>query len=314
LEPTLPPLTPSSRHPIIPSSGPSSGPRIEGLAAYRGARPQLAGKVLLKTLGATILLCALAATSAAGQETAHDNDHALAMKLQNPVAALISVPLQNNFEWGGGPGSEGFKYTLNFQPVIPISISQDWNLISRTIVPVIEQDDVVPNSTQGGLGDILQSLFFSPKAPGLGGIIWGVGPAFLLPTSTEDFLGAQKFAIGPTTVFLRQHSGWTYGMLNNHLVSTGGTRSTEDVNSTYFQPFLSFTTKTYTTFSLNTESTYDWEAAKWTVPLNLLVAQLVKIGGQAMQFRIGPKLYVEGPTGAPDWGLRFEYTLLFPTS
>ena len=269
---------------------------------------------LLRTLGTTILLCALAGTSAVGQEAQQDAEHALAMKLQNPVAALISVPFQSNFEWGGGPQSKGFKYTINIQPVIPISISEDWNLISRTILPVIEQDDIVPNSSQAGLGDTLQSLFLSPKAPGVGGIIWGLGPAILLPTSTEDHLGAQKFAIGPTAVALRQHSGWTYGMLMNHIVSFGGTHSTEDVNSTYFQPFLSFTTKTHTTFSLNTESTYDWEAAKWTVPLNLLVAQLVRIGGQAMQFRIGPKLYVEGPTGAPDWGIRFEYTLLFPTS
>jgi hypothetical protein len=269
---------------------------------------------LLKTLGTTMLLCALAGSSAVGQEAGHDTEHALAMKLQNPVAALISVPFQSNFEWGGGPRSEGFRYLLNFQPVIPISIAENWNLISRTIVPVIYQDDVVPDSTQGGLGDILQSAFFSPKAPGPGGIIWGLGPAFQLPTSTEDFLGSQKFAIGPTAVALRQHSGWTYGMLMNHLVSTGGTHSTEDVNSTYFQPFLSFTTKTYTTFALNTESTYDWEAAKWTVPLNLMVSQLLKIGGQPMQFQLGPKLYVAGPTAAPDWGIRFAYTLLFPTS
>jgi hypothetical protein len=269
---------------------------------------------LLKTLGAVLMVCAVAGSNAVGQEAEQDAEHALAMKLQNPVAALISVPFQSNFEWGGGLRSEGFKYLLNFQPVIPISITQDWNLISRTIVPVIHQDDVVPDSTQGGLGDILQSVFFSPKAPGVGGIIWGVGPALLLPTSTEDFLGAQKFAIGPTAVALRQHSGWTYGMLANHLVSTGGTDATSDVNATYLQPFVSFTSRTHTTFALNTESTYDWENSKWTVPLNLMVSQLLKLGGQPMQFQIGPKLYVEGPTGASDWGIRFTYTLLFPTS
>jgi hypothetical protein len=257
-----------------------------------------------------MLGCALAGTSVVGQEA--DESAELAKKLQNPVAALISVPFQSNSEWGGGPGSEGFKYTLNFQPVIPISLTQDWNVISRTIVPIIHQDDVVPGSTQGGLGDILQSAFFSPKAPGLGGIIWGAGPAFLLPTSTDEFLGAEKFAIGPTAVALRQDGGWTYGMLANHLVSTGGTRSTSDVNATFLQPFLSYTTETCTTFSLNTESTYDWENSKWTVPLNAAVAQLLKLGGQPMQFQIGPKLYVEGPTGAPDWGIRFAYILLFP--
>lgn len=270
---------------------------------------------LLKKLGTTIMMVsALAGSRAVGQEVDHDAEHALAMKLQNPVAALISVPFQSNFEWGGGPGSEGFKYLLNFQPVIPISITEHWNLISRTIVPVIHQDDVVPDSTQGGLGDILQSLFFSPKEPLPGGIILGVGPAFLLPTSTEDFLGAQKFAVGPTAVALRQHSGWTYGMLANHLVSTGGTDATEDVNATYLQPFLSFTSRTHTTVALNTESTYDWEDSKWTVPLNLMVSQLLKLGGQPMQFQLGPKLYVAGPTGAADWGIRFAYTLLFPTS
>jgi len=111
------------------------------------------------------MLLSMAATSAVGQEADHDSAHALAMKLQNPVAALISVPFENNFEWGGGPQSKGFKYTLNFQPVIPISITEDWNLISRTIVPVIEQDDVVPDSSQGGLGDILQSAFFRRRPP-----------------------------------------------------------------------------------------------------------------------------------------------------
>jgi hypothetical protein len=198
--------------------------------------------------------------------------------------------------------------------VIPISITENWNLISRTIVPIIHQDDVVSDVTQGGLGDILQSVFFSPKAPGPGGIIWGAGPAFLLPTSTEDFLGAQKFAIGPTAVALKQTSGWTVGLLANHLVSIGGTRATSDVNSTFLQPFVSYTTGTHTTFALNTESTYDWENSKWTVPLNAKVAQLFKLAGQPMQVDIGPKLYVEGPTGAPDWGIRFTYTLLFPTS
>ncbi len=264
-------------------------------------------------VGALGILGMMAANAALGEDgAAADTSTQLALKLQNPVAALISVPFQNNFEWGSGRRSEGFKYTLNFQPVIPITLTQDWNLISRTIVPVIHQDDVVPESTQGGLGDILQSAFLSPAAPGPGGVIWGAGPAFLLPTSTEDFLGAQKFAIGPTAVALKQDGGWTYGLLTNHLVSTGGTGSTPDINATFLQPFLSYVTKTYTSFALNTEATYDWDASKWTIPLNASVAQLFKIGDQPMQVQVGPKLYVEGPSSAPDWGLRFAYVLLFP--
>ena len=196
--------------------------------------------------------------------------------------------------------------------MIPISITDDWNVISRTIIPFIHQDDVVPGSSQGGVGDIVQSFFFSPKKPGPWGLIWGLGPVVLLPTSTDSFLGNEKFGMGPTGVVLRQDSGFTYGLLFNHLVSIGGTRRTSDVNATFVQPFLSYTTKTYTTLGINTESTYDWENSKWTVPLNATASQLLKIEGQPIQLSLGPKWYAEGPTGAPDWGLRFVVTFLFP--
>jgi len=273
------------------------------------------GSPLFARIVAITLASVIATTATArGDDAATGTDatHELAMKLQNPIASLISVPFQSNFEWGGGPHSDGFKYTLNFQPVIPIRLTENWNVISRTIVPVIQQDDVVPGTTQGGMGDVVQSFFFSPSTPGPAGLIWGVGPVLLLPTSTEDFLGAQKFGMGPTGVVLRQHSGWTYGLLFNHLVSIGGTRSTSDVNSTFLQPFLSYTTKTHTTFGMQTESTYDWENSKWTVPLNPYVSQLVKLGGQPVSFLLGPKWYAEGPTAAPDWGIRFAVTLLIP--
>lgn len=269
---------------------------------------------MIRLLVVMLALCAIApmTVGATTADAPPDDAGALAMQLQNPVAALISVPFQNNFEWGGGPRSAGFKYTLNFQPVVPIPLSEHWNLISRTIVPVAHQDDVVPDSTQTGMGDITQSFFFSPKAPGWRGWIWGAGPVVLLPTTTTAFLGSEKFALGPTAVFLRQVGGWTYGILANHLVSTGGTRSTSDVNATFLQPFLSYTTSTHTTFVVNTESSYDWENSKWTVPLNPAVTQLVKVGSQPISLSLGPKLYVEGPTGAPDWGLRFAFVLLFP--
>ncbi len=257
-----------------------------------------------------MLMCVLGIAPAFSEQA--DQNAELAKELQNPVAALISVPLQSNFEWGGGPQSKGFRYLLNFQPVIPFTLTEDWNLISRTIVPFIHQDDVIPNSSQGGIGDIVQSGFFSPKKPGPGGLIWGAGPVFLLPTTTERGLGAEKFGLGPTAVVLRQESGFTYGILFNHIVSIGGTRSTPDVNATFLQPFLSYTTQTYTTFGLSTESTYDWENAKWTVPLNASVSQLLKLGGQPVSLQLGPKLYVEGPRSAADWGMRFTVTLLFP--
>jgi hypothetical protein len=135
---------------------------------------------------------------------------------------------------------------------------------------------------------------------------------FLFPTATDDLLGTEKWAAGPTAVVLKQTNGWTYGALVNHLWSYAGSDARQDVNLTYLQPFLSFTTKTQTTFTLNAESTYDWENRQWTLPLNLQVAQLLKIGGAPVQIALGGRYYPEKADNGPDWGLRLAITLLWP--
>jgi len=237
----------------------------------------------------------------------------LAKKLQNPVAALISVPLQNNFEFNGGPKNDGFRYQLNLHPVVPFSLNEVWNLISRTILPFISQEDMVAKgSSQTGLGDTVQSLFFSPRSPTYGGVIWAVGPVFQLPTATDDFLGEEKWGAGPTALALKQQNGWTYGALFNHVWSFAGDSDRRDVNRTFLQPFVSFTTKTSTTFGLNTETSYDWTGEQWTVPLIGSVSQVLKVGKLPVSLALGAKYYAEAPSGAPEWGLRFSVTLLFP--
>ena len=249
----------------------------------------------------------------AGTEAGGDQAAELAKQLQNPVASLISVPFQNNFEFNLGPNDDGFKYTLNFQPVIPVSLGKDFNLIVRTIVPFIYQDDVIPGTSQAGLGDTTQSFFFSPKKP-VGGLILGFGPVLLYPTGTNDFLGSEKWGAGPTGLVLKQTGGWTYGLLFNQIWSYAGDDHRDYVSSTFLQPFISYTTKTKTTFGLNTESTYDWHNSQWTVPINVSISQLVKVGKMPVQFALGAKVYADGPSGAPDWGLRFVVTPLFPTA
>jgi hypothetical protein len=242
---------------------------------------------------------------AAGNEAAE-----LAKKLQNPIADLISVPIQNNWDFGIGP-EDALRFTANVQPVIPISLSEDLNLITRTIAPIIyAESPVAGGDNVTGLGDILQSFFFSPKKP-VDGWIVGVGPAFLYPSATDSALGSGKWGAGPTAVLLQQKKGWTYGALVNHVWSFAGWGE-DNVSSTFLQPFISFTTKKQTTLTLNTESTYDWTHSEWTVPLNLMLSQLVKIDKQPIQFQIGGRYYAEKPDGGPDWGLRFTVTFLFP--
>ena len=236
----------------------------------------------------------------------------LAKKLQNPIADLISVPLQNNWDFGIGP-ADAMRYTVNIQPVIPVSLSTEWNLIIRTIMPVIYAESPVPGGdNKAGLGDITQSFFFSPKKPTSGGWIWGVGPVFLYPTATDSALGAEKFGLGPTAVVLKQEHGWTYGMLANHIWSVAGNGSRDNVSATFLQPFLTYTTQKFTTFGINTETTYDWEHNQATVPINWFVQQLVKIDKLPIAFQVGVRYYAEKPEGGPDWGLRFVTTLLFP--
>lgn len=236
----------------------------------------------------------------------------LAKKLSNPVANLISVPIQMNWDFGIGPAN-ATRMTINVQPVIPVTLNEDWNVITRTILPIINAESPVKRGDDKfGLGDTTQSFFLSPKEPTGGGWIWGAGPAFLWPTSTDDALGTGKVGAGPTAVLLKQEHGWTYGVLANHLWSFAGQGNTADVNATFLQPFLAFTTEKFTTFTLNTESTYDWENEQWTVPLNLQVSQLVKIGKLPISFAVGGRYYAEGPSGGPEWGMRFVIQFLLP--
>ncbi len=266
---------------------------------------------------ASLLLTATNHLLAQDAATKEDQEAELAKKLQNPVAALISVPIQNNWDFGIGPAN-AMKYTANIQPVVPIGISEDWNLIVRTIVPVIYAEAVDDNplapasarQSHSGLGDITQSFFFSPKEP-VGGWILGAGPVGLYPTATQSELGQGKLGFGPTVVALQQSHGFTYGVLANHIWSVAGW-GPEEVNATFIQPFLSYTTKTYTTFGVNTESTYNWHTEESTVPMNFTIQQLVKIGKMPVAFQLGYRYYVEKPNGGPDWGLRFAITFLFP--
>ncbi|MEQ8285949.1 transporter [Thalassospira sp.] len=244
---------------------------------------------------------------------AQSDDSDLAKQLANPVASLISVPFQLNYD--GGYGTEdGNKTFVNVQPVLPVSINEDWNLISRTILPLVYQNDIRGNSgTDVGLGDTVQTLFLSPVEPTEGGLIWGAGPALLLPTATDNNLGNDQWGAGPSAVGLYSHDGWTYGGLVNHIWSSDAGSAAAKTNASFFQPFLNYTTPDAWTYVLNTETTYNWEAEQWSVPINALVTKLTSIGDQKISVGGGVRYWAESPDAGPDgWGLRLQLTFLFP--
>ena len=242
------------------------------------------------------------------------DDQELAKKLSNPVAALISVPFQFNYDQNIGPDDDGERWTVNIQPVAPFGLGQNWNLISRTILPVTYQTDIFAGAgSQTGIGDIVQSLFFSPKKPTASGWIWGAGPVFLLPTGSDDLLTTDKWGAGPTAVALHQSGPWTIGALVNHIWSFAGDDDRADVNSTFLQPFIAYTTPTAWTLSVNTESTYDWENEQWSVPVNASIGKLTKIGNQRINFQGTIRYWAASPDNGPEgFGFRFTVTFLFP--
>jgi len=253
-----------------------------------------------------VLLMAVLPSGIFAQEAPHElSAQELAKKLANPVSSLVSVPFQLNYD--DGYASDGSRWTLNVQPVVPFAITAKWNLISRTIVPIISHEADGDRTT--GLGDITQSLFFSPKAAS-GGWMWGAGPVIHLAVGNDAF-SANQWGLGPTVVVVKQAGPWSFGALANHQWGVSATPEPHQ-SVTFVQPFVARGFGKGMTATANLESTYDWNADQWTIPLNLQVSKVVKLGSQRASVFGGGRAYLDAPDEGPDWGLRLGLTLIFP--
>ena len=270
----------------------------------------------LTALFAIAALPLLLAVPARAQEAEKaDQSEAPAKLLTNPVADLVSIPFQ--FNWAGGVGEDdAMRFLLNIQPVVPFSLNENWNLIGRIILPYISQPPLAAgDSTESGTGDITLSAFFSPKKSK---VIWGVGPAFGIPTTTNPALGSGKWSAGPTVVILKLSGPWTYGILANQLWSYADTSDVErsDVNQAYFQPFLVHTSKKAVSLGINSETIANWEADSgqtWTVPVNIFASKVTKLGPFPFSIQGGVGYYFESPDIGPSgWQLRMAFSVILP--
>jgi hypothetical protein len=236
----------------------------------------------------------------------------LAKQTQNPVSDLISVPFQNNFNFGAG-SNDKMIYVLNIQPVVPFHLTDNWNLITRTIMPVINQPSLFPGMDSAtGLGDINPTFFLSPRKPG--SVIWGVGPTFTLPTASDPLLGSGKWSMGPAGVILTMQGPWVLGALLNNQWSVGGWGD-NNVNAGLLQPFINYNFPGGWYLSSAPIITVNWKAdrgERWTVPLGGGGGKLFKIGKLPVNVNVQAFGNVERPRYAPDWSLRFQVQLLLP--
>ena len=268
--------------------------------------------VLLAQTSATDATAPPMAVSDKSEDASASESAKLALKLTNPVASLISSPIQNWFDFNLGPKKDGFRYTMEAQPVYPMQISKDWNLISRTTIPVVYQQNLYGRTTQAGLSDTTESLFLSPTHTSH--FIWGAGPIFLLPTATYGALGTRKFGMGPTGVVLLHEGHANFGLLGNQVWSVAGSSNRGYVSQTYAQTFITYTTKKAWTFATTSYDTYDWNAGRWTaIVMPIRVSKLLKLGGQRMSIGAAPRCTVTSPQYQPKGcGLEFTVTPLYP--
>lgn len=245
-----------------------------------------------------------------------DEEADLARAVQNPVADMISLPLQNNTNFNFGP-LDKTQNVLNIQPVVPIDVTERWLLVTRTIVPVVSQPAFLPGQDREfGLSDTLFTAFFSPKDRSLwlGNWLWGAGPAILLPTSTDDRLGPGEWGAGPSAVFLTMRGRWVVGALFSNVWSFTGD---ESVNLFTSQPFVNYNLDRGWYLVSGPLITANWKAADsddtWTVPLGGGFGRVFRLGRQPMNASLqGFYNVVKPDLIGPDWTIRFTIQFLFP--
>lgn len=265
----------------------------------------------MKAIGLIVSLMLLGSSAAA---MADDETAELSKKLANPVASLISFPIEYNTDADIGPSKNGEVKAIKFTPVVPFEINEDWNLISRTIFSYVDQDLPDSGISETGISDIVLSLYFSPKKPTKSGWIWGVGPIILANSATEDTLGAGRWGLGPGAVFLKQLGPWTIGGLTSYTADMGGDSDRADVEQLFFQPFVNYNLSNgSTSLTLNTEISRDLENYDTRAFAVFTVNQMFKVGSQIMQGRVGVRHWYESEDFGPDsTELSLRLTFLFP--
>jgi hypothetical protein len=265
------------------------------------------------TLSLALSLSAALVAAQEGEAAPKVDATALARQTQNPVADLVSIPFQFNFNSGGGLG-DGSLYNLNFQPVIPVKVSPSWNVVLRTIVPYISSP-TASGAQQAGLGDIQMQAFLSPSRPGK--LIWGIGPQFSIPTATNPLFRTGSWAVGPAAVAVIMPGNFVIGGVASQVWTFADAGGDPKVNLTLVQPFINYNFGHGWAVSTAPIITANWDAAsgqQWTVPLGGGIVKTLVFNRRPMN--VGAQYFynVVRPDAAPASQFRLVVALLYPTS
>ena len=254
-----------------------------------------------------------AAAEGAPEAAAKEQDtEALAKAAQNPVADMISIPFQDNIGFGYGPGNKDTQNVLNIQPVIPLHVTEDWNVITRTILPIVSQPSFTGGAGTTGLGDLTVTAFLSPRSPGH--LIWGVGPVASFPTATSPFTGSQStWGLGPSAVVLAMPGHWVLGVLVNQIWSVAGASASQML----VQYFVNYNFEGGWYLTTSPILTADWNAAagqQWVVPFGAGGGKIFRIGKLPFNGNVSAYYNAVRPDVGPEWTVRVQLALLLPTS
>jgi len=263
---------------------------------------------MYKIIITTLLVLSFISSNAFSQ-----GDSDLAKQSQNPLADLISVPFVSNFDFNIGP-NDRTRYTLNIQPVAPFNLTENWNLVTRTIFPLLYQPDITRNGGgEFGIGDTTFTAFLSPRNPGK--LIWGLGPILLLPTATDDTLGTGKWGAGPSVVALITPNPWVIGFIASNVWSFAGDDDRDKVNLFTLQYFVNYNFSQGWYLTSGPINTANWEEDsdnRWTIPLGGGFGKVFRIGKLPINASTQAFYNVEKPDNAPEWQWRIQFAFLFP--
>lgn len=231
----------------------------------------------------------------------------LALRLENPLARILALPIDIGFQKGGGAGPD--RFAVRFAPRVPFVLNDDWHLISRTEFSWVETDGKDGVKDSHGLTDVTQSFFFSPDEPAVEELYWGAGFSMVLPVATDRALGSNQFSLGPTLGVFRQRDPWTLGMTLTQLWSVAGEDDARNVSLTRVEPVVAYTSSMGTTVALSAEMNYDWLRGDWEVPIEFSLSQLTLLRDRALVIGLGARYWVVRDGDQPSWGAFLKLTL-----